>query len=311
MLEKIKQYPPKESYFLQNRWDNPLHSSQATDQQGCLWPSSDDFYHPLNTMFSCFFTDEKHLKVFDTVLLRDGLHMLVEFYMRFPTPKTCRTTFYVPADLYFLVPHAWRAQTFAYRMNSPRPHKLQKNLLFYGLISETALNWNRLKFLFADWLKQFPVDANVCAHFAIRNEPYNHKWEDRNISFEVMGTLQHRFKQPVDVMTYPEFIKQGVRSDMTYINLDLYHNGVGLCAIDNTFMGQAIDIYPRGVYADFCGKEIGQWPLSFNHKLTIYEGDCPHEDFTQFLFMRKMNAYPYTPKLVDLVVSRLKSSWLV
>lgn len=305
MLEKLKRPTPRGSYFLQNRWDNPLHAAGPTEQQGCLWPSSEDFYHPLNAMFSCFFTDVKHLAAYDEVLLRDGVQTLLDFYLRFPTPKGTKSNFYVSADLYFLVPEAWRPQTKAYRLQSTRPHKMQKSLLFYGLVSETFLTWSRVKRTFPQWLKRFDPNADVCGYFTIRNEPLNHKWEDRTTSFELMSLLQHHFKKPIDIMAHTDFIKQGVRADMTYVNLDRFYNGVGLCSVDNTFMGQAIDIFPRGHYAAFSGKEIGKWPMSFNHQLALYEGGCPHEDFTQFFFMRKMNAYPYTPKLIDLVAERL------
>lgn len=304
MLNEIKELARNSSYFLEDRWSNPLHTSQATERQSCLWPSTDEFFHPLNPMFSAFFNEPRHLNSYDVVLLRDGATTLLDFYMRFPSPKTCRTTFFVHADLYFLVPDAWRGQTHAYRFELPET-KPTKKLVFYALISETFLSWNRFRYKIDKWLMQFPKDADVSAYFAIRNEPINHHWEDRQISFEVTSTVQSHFEKKITFLNHDALKKQGTRGDATFVNMDLLRSGVGLCGIENFFSGQAIQILPRGTYKAFDGEKIGDWPMSFNHKMSLYKGSSPHSDFGTFFFMKKTNAYPLTPKLIDVISERI------
>ena len=303
MFNHLKELARTSGYFLDNRWTNPLHSSQATESQSCLWPSSDEFYHPLNPMFTTFFSETRHLSSYDVVLLRDGAATLLDFYLRFPNPKSIRTLFLVSADLYFLVPDTWRAQTLAYRLDFPEI-TMTKKLVLYCLLSETFLSWNRFRSHIEDWLKQFPKDADVSAYFVIRNEPINHRWEDRQISFEVTAAIQNYFDKKITFLAYEAFKKQGAQADATFVHMDLLRTSVGLCSVENMFRGQAIKILPRQTYNAFNGEKIGEWPMSFNHKMDIFMGDAPDSDFGTFFLMKKMNAYPMTPKLIDTISER-------
>ncbi len=307
MFDHLKHLAKQSNFFLGDRWNSPLQTQAATEAQSCFWPSSDDIFHPLNPMFSVFFNDARQVGAYDVVLLRDGAQTLLDFYLRFPTPKKSRTLFLVQADLYFLVPEPWRAQTLAYRID-PRPSQTKKKLVYYALVSETFLCWNRFKHHVADWLKQFPSDAEVSAYFAIRNEPINHNWDDKSLAFEVTTALQHHFSNKIDFLNIDGLKKQGSNADATFVTMDLFRTGVGFCAIENMYAGQAINIHPRAVYQAFSGEKIGEWPLSFNHKMSIYLGDCPDADYGTFFFMKKMNAYPLTPKLLDTMNQRLTFS---
>lgn len=305
MFDHLKQLSKHANTFLDNRWTSPLHTDAATEKHSSLWPSSDDFFHPLNPMFSVFFADTRQVNAYDVVLLRDGAHTLLDFYIRFPTPKKSRTLFLVNAELYFLVPDAWRSQTLAYRVDYAH-QKPSNKLVFYGLISETFMSWNRSKYHLPNWLKKFSPDSDVSAYFVVRNEAINHQWDDKTISFEVATTLQHHFNKKIEFLNYESLKKQGSNGEATFVSLDLWRTGVGLCAIENLFMGQAIKVHPRGKYEAFSGEKIGEWPMSFGHKMSIYRGDCPDSDYGTFFMMRKMNAYPLTPKLLDILAERLK-----
>jgi hypothetical protein len=303
MYNHIKELARTSGYFLENRWNTPLNNAQASERQSCLWPSSEEFYHPLNPMFAAFLTEPRHFSAFDIVLLRDGATTLLDFYMRFPTPKATRTIFFVPADLYFLVPDPWREQTLAYRMEVPET-KPTKKLVLYSLISETFLGWNRFRYNIDAWLQQFPKDADVSAYFAIRNEPINNHWEDRQVSFEVTAAVQNYFEKKITFLTYDALKKQGAQSDATFVHMDLLRTSVGLCAIDNMFLGQSIKVLPRKTYKAFSGEKIGEWPMSFRHKLSLYKGDAPDSDYGTFFFMQRTNSYPMTPKLLDVINER-------
>jgi|GEM_PF-5891830 len=304
MFDHLKHLSKQANFFLGNRWNSPLHTAAATEMMSCLWPSSDDFYHPLNPMFTPFFAETRQVTAYDVVLLRDGAHTLLDFYMRFPAPKKSRTLFLVNADLYFLVPEPWRPQTLAYRIDY-KYEAPTKKLVFYGLISESFMAWNRFRHHIDKWLKQFSPDAEVSAYLAIRNEPMNHNWDDKTLAFEVTAGIQNYFKNKIEFLNFDNLKKQGSNPEATFVSLDLLRTAVGFCAMENMFMGQAIKVHPRGIYQAFNGEKIGEWPLSFGHKMSIYQGECPDSDYSTFFFMKKMNAYPLTPKLLDTLAARL------
>jgi hypothetical protein len=304
MLDQLKELSRRSNYFLENRWDNPLQTTALREKLSCLWPSSDEFYHPLNPMFAAGFTEPQHLNAFSIALLRDGAHTLMDFYLRFPSPKLVKTIFLVPADLYFLVPDAWREQTLAYRLEGRAP-KLTKRIVFYGLFSESYLSWAWLQHRFPEWLKTFARDAEVSMYSAIRNELFNHKWDEKTFPFEITSQLQHYFKNPLHFLDYESFKQTWNDAEATLVNLDLLRSGIGLCAIESGAMGRAIQLHPKPTYRYFTGEHIGDWPLSFSHKLAIFKGEAKHTDFGQFFFMNKTFSYPYTPKLIDLLGQRL------
>jgi hypothetical protein len=304
MFNHLKELARTSGYFLENRWNNPLHNQQATERQSCLWPSSDEFYHPLNPMFATFLSEPRHISAYNLVLLRDGAGSLLDFYLRFPTPKSSSTLFLVSANLYFLVPEAWRSQTLAYRINVPEI-TITKKLVLFCLLSETFLSWNRFHNHIDQWLKQFPKDADVSAYFAIRNEPINHNWDEKQISFEVTSAIQNYFDKKLTFLTYDALKKQGAQSDATFVHMDLLRMSVGLCSVENMFRGQAIKVLPRQTYKAFNGEKIGEWPMSFGHKMDIFMGDAPDSDFGTFFLMKKTNAYPLTPKLIDTINERI------
>ncbi|MBY0517939.1 MAG: hypothetical protein K2P81_13600 [Bacteriovoracaceae bacterium] len=313
MLDNLKKEVEASRHFLTFRWDNPLHADLPTDMQGRMWPSSEDFYHPLNAMFSCFFQTQEHLEYFKVVLLRDGAHMLLDFFLRFPSPKGNVATFLVPADLLFLVPDAWRAKVLAYRMENPRPFKQTKRLVFCSMVSDTCLSWQHFKHHMPKWLERFPKDATLSAYIASRNEPFDHTWTDKKISFEFMSIFQNYFKNAPELLTFLDFKAMCSKTDITYINTDLYFGGVSLCAVDNLVYSQSAQTQPRTRYPGFKGKKIGEWPMSFKHNLTIYTAECEDSDFSPFLFHKKTSLnkkaslpYPIIPALLELLVERLR-----
>ncbi len=315
MLEHLKELTRDNSNFLHFRWDNPLHSDKPTESQSRTWPSSEDFFHPLNPMYSFFFQRVEQLDFFKIVLLRDGAISLLDFFLRFPTPKGCKTQVLVPADLMFLVPDAWKPQLLAYRMNDPKSFKLTKRLLFYGLISDTCLSWPRFQNVMPEWLKQFPRDASVSAFFAVRNEPIDHLWVDRKTAFEFMSRFQPAFNNLPELLNAQELKGMLSKADVTFINLDLWRSGTGLCTIDNLAFGQEVQVFPRASYHGFKGKKVAEWPMSFRHNLEIYTPECEHNDFNGFMIMKRIATnstaslpHPIVPKVYDLLAERLSLS---
>lgn len=311
MLDNLKALAKDNSNFVNFRWDNPLHNDYSTEQQSRTWPSGEDFFHPLNPMFSYFFKTYEHLDFYKVILLRDGALGLLDFFLRFPTPKNCKAQLLVPADLLFLVPDGWRPKIIAYRLASPRPLKVTKRLLFYGLVSDTFLSWPRFRSQMPDWIKQFPRDASVSAFFAVRSEVFNHQWTDRKTAFEFMSIFQRAFDSTPELLDATEFKSMLAKSDITYINMDIWRSASGLCSIDNQAFGQAVQVFPRGEYKGFTGKPIGSWPMSFTNSLELYTAEAADSDFSNFLFIKKSTPtslslpYPIVPKLWDLLSERL------
>jgi len=312
MLDKLKQLSKETNNFLQWRWDNPLHAEKPTEQQGRLWPSSEDFFHPLNPIFSLFIQKYEQMEFYKVFLLRDGAHTLLDFFLRFPVPKGREAQLLIPADLTFLAPDAWRPHLISYRMECPRPFKKTNRLLFYALVSDTFLSWPKFQFQMKEWLQQFPKDASVSAFFATRNEPLDHRWVDKITSFEFMSIFQSHFKQSPELLNFEEFKGMLTKSDITYINMDLWHGGTGLCSVDNVAFSQAVQVFPRATYKGFTGKKIGEWPMSFQHKLTLYTTEAKDSDYSSFMFMKKMSPattislpHPIVPTLYDLLAERL------
>lgn len=313
MWNELKALCTKDSNFILNRWDNPLHGDIPTETQGKLWPSSDEFYHPLNPVFSFFFQSPAQLDLFRVLLLRDGAQGLLDFFMRFPFPKSIKAKIIVPAELSFLVPDGWRPQVLCYRLETTRAMTEEKNYLFYGLISEASLSWPRFKNHIHDWLKQFDPRAPVTAYFATRNELFDRAWIDRKIAFEITAAFQSHFKEQINFVNWNGMVGLATRSNMTFVGLDQWRNGVDLCGVDSMMMAKAPQIWGRGTYPGFRGKKIGSWPVSFQHSIGIYTAECADSDFSHFFFMKKTAPpsagpflpYPIRPDLMELLGQRL------
>lgn len=299
--------------FILNRWDNPLHADVPTDTQGNLWPSSDEFYHPLNPVFSFFFQRLENLGLFKVLTVRDGAQGLLNFFHRFPLPKTVTTQLLVPAELLFLVPDAWRPKVLCYRLEANKPRPVTSKYLMYGLISDVFLSWNRFRHHAEDWVKQFDPNADVSAYFASRNELFDQTWTDRRTGFELTAILQSYFKKRIQFLTWPEVQNIGPQSDTTLVHLDQWHNAVSLCGVDSIMLGKGLPLWGRGVYGGFTGKKIGRWPISFQHSIAVYTAECEHSDFTHFFFLKKTSPNqaqqlpsPIKPELMELLSQRLK-----
>ena len=284
-----------------------------TELQGRLWPSSDEFYHPLNPAFSFFLQTHSHVNLFKIILFRDGAQSLLEFFLRFPAPKDFQVQILVPAELAFLVPAGWRSRILCYRMVTDRKMTDQKNYLFYGLISEICLSWPRFRLHIDKWIKQFDPNAPVKAFFATRPELFDKAWVDRRISFEIAGIFQSYFKQKIDFISWKDMVGLSSRSNLTYVPLDQWHNGIGLCSVDSQMMSKAPQFWGRGVYEGFKGEKIGNWPLSFKHSLDIFNLECDDNDFPTMFFHKKTAPlipysplpHPIKPELMELLATRL------
>lgn len=318
MWNELKSLCTKDSNFILNRWDNPLHGDIPTETQGKLWPSSDEFYHPLNPLFSFFFQAPAQLDLFKIILLRDGAQSLLDFFMRFPFPKSISTKIIVPAELLFLVPDGWRSKVLCYKLETERKMTHEKNYLFYGLVSEASLAWPRFSLHIDKWLTQFDPNANVSAYFATRNELYDKSWIDRKIAFELSSVFQSYFKNRIEFLTWDDLKGASTKSDLTYVNLDLWRYGVDLCGVDSLMMAKASQVWGRGTYSGFRGKKIGSWPISFQHSISIYTAECDHSDFSHFFFTKKTATaqfdvqlpFPIKPELMDLLAERLSVNGL-
>ncbi len=276
--------------FLAHRWDNPLHNDYDTELQGRLWPSSEEFYHPLNPIYSFFFRNYAHLDFYDVVLLKDGAIGILEFFLRFPIPRKNKSLFLVPADLTFLVPAAWRGQVLGYRLRGPAFVPTSR-YLFYALMTDSYLSWPLFKGKLASWLKQFDPDAPASALLLHRSEIFDHTWSDRRISMEVTAGLQHHFRRPLEFLTWNETKGLAGKSDVTFVGLDRTHHGTGFCAVEALMMSKAANVMPRGRYGTFRGEKLGEFPLSFQHGLEIFTCDAPDQDFDGFLFEKKLSTY--------------------
>lgn len=318
MWNELKALCTTDSNFILNRWDNPLHGDVPTDTQGKLWPSSDEFYHPLNPVFSFFFQTPAHIDLFKVILLRDGAQSLLDFFMRFPFPKSIQAKIIVPAELLFLVPDGWRSKVLCYKMETERQMTHEKSYLFYGLVSEASLGWPRFKHYIDKWLIQFDPNAPVSAYFATRNELYDKAWIDRKIAFELASVFQSYFKNKIEFLTWDDLTGISAKSDLTYVNLDLWRYGVDLCGVDSLMMSKATQLWGRGTYPGFKGKKIGSWPISFQHSIGIYTAECDDSDFSHFFFTKKTAPvladvqlpFPIKPELMDLLAERLVVSGL-
>jgi hypothetical protein len=311
MLDELRKRTSKSTNFLINRYNNPLHTDKLTERQGHLWPSSEEFYHPLNPMFSVFIRTYAHLNYFSVILLRDGALGLMDFFLRFPVPKKTSSIILVHADLSYLVPLAWRPLILCYRMASKNSYHPTGKYFFYGLISDQFLAWNELRTYLPEWLKQFDPTAPVSAFYATRNEVYDHSWFDRRTSMEFTAALQRYFHTPINFITWSQSKSLAANKDVTYINMDLWRHGVGLCQVDYLMMGKVIQVMPRGTYAGFKGEELGSWPLSFQHHLSLYTLEAEHADFEPYVFYKKLSPYvaadmplPIKTELMQLVRKR-------
>lgn len=313
MWNELKALCTKDTNFILNRWDNPLHNDTVTELQGRLWPSSEEFYHPLNPLFSFFISMHAHVDLFKVFLLRDGAEGILEFFVRFPAPKDFKVQILVPADLAFLVPDGWRPRVLCYRLATDRKMTYTNDYLFYGLVSEISLSWPRFRHHLDSWISQFDPNANVKAFFATRNEIYDKAWIDRKISFQIAGTFQSYFKNKIEFLNWKDVVGLSARSNLTYVPLDQWRNGIGLCSVDSMMMAKAPQVWPRGEYEGFRGKKIGSWPVSFQHNIDVFTCECDHSDFANFFFIKKTAPlvpyaplpHPIIPELMELLAERL------
>lgn len=318
MLNEIRGLAKGNTNFVQSRWENALSNEHFTEVQGRIWPTSDEFFHPLNPMYSIFLPSVGQINYFKVILLRDGAQMLLDFFLRFPLPKLTQTKLIVPADLLFLVPEVWHPHVFCYRLKALRPMVHQKNYFFYGLANEVFLNWRFFKHQFPAWLEQFDAAAPVQIYLANRGELYNHAWPDNNIAFEICAAFQRHFKQQLSFLKWAEVGNLSADAQRTFVSLDQFRGAAHWCTIESNMLAKCINVWPRGEYAGFQGEEIGSWPVSFQHSLHLYTAKAQHSDFSKFFFIKKMSnapgvplPTPIVPELMSLLPQRLTLQGLV
>ncbi len=299
--------------FAQHRWENPLNQKDASDRQGKLWPSGEDFFHPLNPLFSFFIRHQHQLELFQVLLLRDGAQTLLDFFLRFPSPKS-DTRLLVDANLAFLVPAGWRPHTLYWRMEPtrPAPPATLHHLLFYGLFSQTFLSEPLFRKHLHQWLGQFPTDADVGAYFSQRGDLLDPGGTEQLMGYQTTAAFQSRFRRPLRFLRRRELGEYALEGRHTFVHMDLWRHGVSLCSVESQMMGRGMPLHPRGVYGGLAAEKIGQWPLSFNHALTVWQGTAADEDFNGFLFEKKISPqkdmalpFPIKTHLLGLLEKRL------
>ncbi len=311
MLELLKLKAEKNKNFLKERWEGPLNNQYATDQQGKLWPSSEDFFHPLNPMYSCFFKKPTDLQYFKVILLRDGAYMLLDFFFKFPSPKPNFAQILVPAELSFLVPKSWQDQVICYRMRKDIKPKITNKLIFLALGSECFMSWPIFKPQMSEWLEQFPRNAEVSMFFSTRPDPVDPDVSEKKLTFEFLNKFSRHFQNEVTLLTGPELRAKFSKPDNTFINLDLYQSGNALCTMEVVASSQACPVLPRPEYKGFNGKKIGSWSLTFNTHLDLYTHESKDCDFEELFYYKKTLpptgaslVYPIVPKLLAIMEKR-------
>jgi hypothetical protein len=312
MLETLKLRATKNKNFLKERWESPIHSQYATDQQGRLWPSSEEFFHPLNPIYSCFLKRHSDLEYFKVILLRDGAYMLLDFFFKFPTLKASYAQILVPANLSFLVPKSWHSHVVCYKVRKDVSAAMTKKLVFLAVGSECSMSWPIFKPKLLDWLEQFPKDAEVSLFFSTRADPLDPDFSEKKLTFEFLTQFSRYFDSQVTHLTGVELRSKFSKPDNSFINMDLYQSGTSLCSMEVLASSSACPIYQRPEYDGFTGKLMGSWPISFNTHFDLYSLESRDHDFEELLYTKKMIpatgaalAYPLVPKLLALMEKRL------
>lgn len=315
MLENLKLRAAKNKNFLKERWESPIHSQYATDQQGKLWPSSEEFFHPLNPIYSCFLKRSTDLEYFKVILLRDGAYMLLDFFFKFPTPKPNYAQIIIPANLSFLVPRSWRSHVLCYKVRIDLPQKITNSLVFLAIGSECSMSWPIFKPQLNTWLNQFPKDAEVSAFFSTRADPVDPDYSEKKLTFEFLTTFSRYFSHEITLLNGSELRSKFSKTHNSLINLDLYQSGTSLCSMEVLASSSGCPVYQRAEYDGFSGKKIGSWPISFNTHFDLYSHESRDCDFEEFMFTKKMLpatgaalVYPIVPKLLKLMQNRLSIS---
>ena len=297
--------------FVLGQWENALHKSGDKAVQNALWPSSADLYHPWNLVFAYSFQTAEQLQSYPVLLLRDGALSLLDFFFRFPVPPEKASRLIVQADLTFLVPKAWQANCYAYRIKENRDFEIKNSLIFYAQTTNSYLNWAIFKKQIEPWLASFSKKAKVGVYFTQRAELFEEVYKERMVSYELFSELQSYFKEKIQLLNVAELKSAMSKEDVTYINLDLYRSAVAMCSIDSHMMSGLCQIYPRSTYEGFQGTEIDRRPVSFKHDLILYEFKASHQDFLNLYFDYKISKstkglpFPIVPTLGRLLQERL------
>jgi len=312
MLENLKDKSLKNTNFLKERWDSPVHSKYASDQQGLIWPSSDEFYHPLNPMYSCFLKKPADLEYFKVILLKDGAYMLLDFFFKFPTPQPGYAQIIIPADLSFLVPKTWQPRVLCYRLKRDHKPTLTRKLVFLSLAAESFMAWPIFQSNMSKWLKQFPRDAEVSTFYAIRADAVDPDYSEKKLPFEFLRTMFGYFKNEVTLLNFNELKEKLSKPENSFINLNLYGTANSLCTMEILASSQRCPVFQRPQYKGFTGEHIGSWPITFNAHLDLFTHQAKDSDFEELFFWKKISPatgaalpYPIVPKLLTVMDKRL------
>ena len=311
MLENLKNKSRQNINFLKERWDSPIHSKYASDQQGLIWPSSDEFYHPLNPMYSCFLKKPADLEYFKVILLKDGAYMLLDFFFKFPTPKPNYPQILIPADLSFLVPKTWHSHVLCYRLNCDFSQKMTNKIVFLSLASESFMAWPIFKTDMAKWLEQFPREAEVSMFYAIRADAVDPDYSEKKLPFEFLHTISRYFKNEITLLNFNELKMKFANPENSFVNFNLYRTANSLCSMEILASSQRCPVYQRPQYKGFSGKHVGSWPITFNAHLDLFTHGAQEADFEELFFWKKLITptgaalpYPLVPKLLAVMEKR-------
>jgi hypothetical protein len=297
--------------FVMARWYHQQHQGVKLNTHDNLWPSSEEFFHPWNPAFADFCQTKKHLELYPMLLLRDGAHSLLDFFLRFPEPTQKSSHLIVHADISFLVPDAWRATTKCFRIIPQREYKPTNKLLFYHLLNEPYHNKIESSEKLSSWLEKFPKDSEVELFMCIREKLYNKNGNERRDCFDIMADIQHYFQNRVKILEFDEFKQRGADSNSTYINMDRCKSSISFCSIDSYMMSNSCQIFPQAIDKDFKGNVIDISPISFNHDLVLYdfinEGSVFNhlKSITDFSRGSEALPFPLIPELNDILQERL------
>lgn len=313
MLDNLKDRLKKNRNFMIERWDGPLQSKWATDQQGKMWPSSEDFFHPLNPMYSCFIKKQTDIEYFKVILLRDGAFLLLDFFYNFPIPKEKTPIILVPSDLSFLIPRPWKNHCLCYRVVEKRQPQNTKQLVFLALGSECFLSWQIFKPKMNEWLKKFPKDAEVSCFFSTRSDPIDSDTSEKKLTFEFLTKLQTHFNKEINLLNYADLKSKLVKPENTFVNFDLYQSANSLCSMETIARSQGAQVLERPRYKGFKGKKLDELPLTFNVNIEIYSCEAEHNHFDELYFLKKTLpatgaslVYPIVPKLLEIMDQRFQ-----
>lgn len=113
---------------------------------GTFWPFTDDYFNPLNAVFSVQILSEQILNRRPVWYLRDGLIPLIWFFKTFSQPKNIKSTLIVPVKFAEIVPIAWRAQVKYYEIVQVEADvSAVETLYVVGLIGAPHLDLDLLK----------------------------------------------------------------------------------------------------------------------------------------------------------------------